>query len=96
MVNQDVLSVGQIVTMKETNMIQSGNLLGRESVDHEGDQHDPEREPCREGSVGHGGDQHDPEWEPCRGEGVWTMKDTNIIQIENLVIQSGSLVGGKC
>ena len=48
MVNQDVLSVGQVVTMKETNMIQSGNLLGRESVDHEGHQHDPEREPCRE------------------------------------------------
>ena len=39
--------MGQVVTMKETNMIQSGNLLGRESVDHEGHQPDPEREPCR-------------------------------------------------
>ena len=39
--------MGEVLAMKETNMIQSGSLVGRERVDHEGHQPDPEREPCR-------------------------------------------------
>ena len=40
---------GEVLTMKETNIVQSGSLVrgGEGSVDHEGHQHHPEREPCR-------------------------------------------------